>query len=103
MTKERLAKLYGMMSAFNEAITSVLVEHETQHNVYEEGDTVETDYYKVTFNDCEFMTFSELDEIHSLLGELLEKNGVDTSKIKMGRKASELKNADFSSMSIEHI
>lgn len=103
MTKERMIKLYGMLNAFTEAFTSVSVEHETQHNVYEEGDTVEMDFYKVTFNDCEFMTLSELDEIRNLFGQVLQKKGVDLKSIKMGRTKEDLDKADWSLMSIEHI
>lgn len=103
MTKSRLTKLYGMFDSFTEAFTSTFVEHTVEHNVYEEGDTVPLDFYKITFNTHEFMTLSELIEIKNLMRDLLKKNGVDTSKITSGRTDEDLAKADFSLMSVEHI
>ena len=102
MNKQEMEKLYGVLDCTIEAFMAAEVEHETAHNVEVEGDTVEYTFYKVLMNPHEMITAAELTSIRNLLGEILEKNGVDLSAIKSGRTEEELAKADWTDMEIKH-
>lgn len=81
MDIKRLSELYGNFEYFVESFTSV--RKEVEKGVLDGGEDLTT--YHVTFNEHEFMSFSELCELVDFIKSYLKLNGVDTSKIEGGR------------------
>lgn len=97
MDKKRFAELYGNFELFLEAFTSV------EKSSFIQDDTNEKmNVYKVTFNEYEFMSFTELCELAEILKQVAEKNGIDTSReaLKLGRGDRPI---DFTDTSVNEI